>query len=116
MKAFAERFEQRDPKTRARTGALQNRLGIGGSLSGLNRKSALLLPNWFDNATEYRLKKALVRRLDAILPKVCTMVSGTAREVAMSCIRASYFFVCQFPFSEAEPVDPTNCTLGPDLA
>ena len=36
-------------------------LGIGGSLSAANRKSALLLPNWFDDATEYRLKKALVR-------------------------------------------------------
>lgn len=55
LKAFAERFEQRDAK-RPGTG-----LGIGGSLSAANRKSALLLPNWFDDAAEYRLKKALVR-------------------------------------------------------
>lgn len=55
LKAFAERFEQRDAR-RLGTG-----LGIGGSLSAANRKSALLLPNWFDDATEYRLKKALVR-------------------------------------------------------
>lgn len=58
LKAFAERFEQRDPKTPARSG---RGLGIGTTLSG-NRKSALLLPNWFEDATEYRLKKALVRR------------------------------------------------------
>ena len=58
LKAFAERFEHRDPKARSMSGT---RLGIGGSLSGLNRTSALLLPNWFDDATEYRLKKALVR-------------------------------------------------------
>lgn len=59
LKAFAERFEQRDSKTPPRSG---RGLGIGATLSAGNRKSALLLPNWFEDAAEYRLKKALVRR------------------------------------------------------
>eukprot|EP00752_Nemacystus_decipiens_P001742 g1685.t1 len=71
LKAFAERFEQRDNK-RPGMG-----LGIGGSLSAANRKSALLLPNWFDDATEYRLKKALIwaaanmRARDGCTPLEC---------------------------------------------
>ncbi|CAN0107846.1 unnamed protein product [Ectocarpus fasciculatus] len=40
-----------------RLGMGQDEAGSGGG----NRKSALLLPNWFEDSTEYRLKKALVR-------------------------------------------------------
>lgn len=35
-------------------------LGTGGGTN--RRKSALLIPNWFDDVAEYRLKKALVSR------------------------------------------------------
>ena len=56
LQAFGERFEQRDSKT-ARSGL---GLGLGGSGSVASRNSALLLPNWFEDAAEYRLKKALV--------------------------------------------------------
>ncbi|CAM9441400.1 unnamed protein product, partial [Hapterophycus canaliculatus] len=61
LKAFAERFEQRDSKNPARSGTgLGIGQGGGAGPSGGDRKSALLLPNWFEDATEYRLKKALI--------------------------------------------------------
>lgn len=56
IQAFGERFEQRDPKA-GRAGA---GLALAGVSGGSSRSSALLLPNWFEDAAEYRLKKALV--------------------------------------------------------
>lgn len=59
LQAFGERFEQRDPKA-GRAGA---GLALAGAAGGATRSSALLLPNWFEDAAEYRLKKALVSLL-----------------------------------------------------
>ncbi|CAM9321204.1 unnamed protein product, partial [Ectocarpus fasciculatus] len=77
LKASAERFEQRDSKSPASSGM---RLGMGQDEAGSgggNRKSALLLPNWFEDSTEYRLKKALIwaavnmRARDGCTPLEC---------------------------------------------
>lgn len=38
-------------------------MASGGNVAN-SKNSALLLPNWFDDAAEYRLKKSLVRDQD----------------------------------------------------
>lgn len=50
LEAFGERFEQR-----------QQAVASGGNVAH-SKASALLLPNWFEDAAEYRLKKSLVRK------------------------------------------------------
>lgn len=55
LQAFRERFEQREQREQ------QVSRGGGRGGGGGRNKAALLLPNWFEDAAEYRLKKALVR-------------------------------------------------------